>query len=91
MEQVVNDLSIELLKSPLIFIPVTIGLGYIIYRIVIIFKKNKNNLVNESANTNIEDNICPQCGEKLILREGKYGKFYGCSGYPNCKYTKKID
>jgi hypothetical protein len=31
--------------------------------------------------------ICPKCGEKLILRDGKYGKFYGCSSYPQCKFT----
>lgn len=33
---------------------------------------------------------CPRCGGKLILREGKYGKFYGCSNYPNCKFTQEI-
>jgi hypothetical protein len=30
---------------------------------------------------------CPRCGGALILREGKYGKFYGCSNYPKCKFT----
>lgn len=33
--------------------------------------------------------ICPKCGGKLILRNGKYGSFYGCSNYPRCQYTKK--
>lgn len=32
--------------------------------------------------------ICPKCGGSLALREGKYGKFYGCSNYPKCKFTK---
>ena len=31
--------------------------------------------------------ICPKCGGTLVLRTGKYGSFYGCSNYPNCKYT----
>ena len=31
---------------------------------------------------------CPACGNALVLRKGKFGKFYGCSGYPNCRYTK---
>lgn len=31
--------------------------------------------------------ICPRCGGDLVLRTGKYGNFYGCSNYPNCKYT----
>lgn len=36
-----------------------------------------------------EDNmICPKCGNKLILKNGKYGTFTACSNYPKCKYTK---
>ena len=37
----------------------------------------------------VENNICPRCGGKLVLRHGKYGDFYGCSNYPNCKFIKK--
>lgn len=33
---------------------------------------------------------CPRCGGKLILREGRYGRFYGCSNYPKCSYTLNI-
>ena len=32
--------------------------------------------------------VCPFCGKELIRRTGKYGIFYGCKGYPKCKYTK---
>ncbi len=38
----------------------------------------------------IKENICPRCGGKLILRTGYSGKFYGCSNYPKCKFTKKL-
>lgn len=31
---------------------------------------------------------CPLCGGKLVVRKGKSGYFYGCSNYPNCKFTK---
>ena len=34
--------------------------------------------------------ICPICGSELIIRKGIYGKFYGCSKYPNCKFTTNI-
>ena len=37
----------------------------------------------------IEANICPRCGGKLIERKGKFGTFYGCYNYPNCKFKKK--
>lgn len=33
---------------------------------------------------------CPKCGGRLTLRHGKYGNFYGCSNYPTCSYTRKI-
>jgi len=33
---------------------------------------------------------CPNCGGKLVMRKGKYGKFLGCNKYPRCKYTQNI-
>ena len=33
---------------------------------------------------------CPKCGGKLVLRYGKYGKFYGCSNYPKCLFTYSL-
>ena len=35
----------------------------------------------------VANGICPRCGGKLVERKGKYGRFWGCSNYPNCKYT----
>ena len=29
---------------------------------------------------------CPRCGNQLVLRSGPYGKFYGCTNYPRCRY-----
>ena len=41
--------------------------------------------------TNIDNNICPNCNIPLVLKTSKEGnKFYGCSNYPKCKFTKKI-
>ena len=31
------------------------------------------------------DIICDKCGHKMLLREGKYGKFLGCSNFPKCR------
>lgn len=39
----------------------------------------------------LQQGICPRCGGKLVLRNGKYNRFYGCSNYPNCKFTKNIE
>ena len=32
---------------------------------------------------------CPVCGKALVLRQGAYGEFVSCSGYPKCKYIKQ--
>jgi hypothetical protein len=37
----------------------------------------------------IENDTCPKCGGKLVLRNGKYGQFKGCSNFPRCKYILK--
>lgn len=31
---------------------------------------------------------CPFCGSELVLRNGKFGRFWGCSTYPKCKFTR---
>ena len=31
--------------------------------------------------------ICPRCNGELKLRNGRNGKFYGCSNYPRCRFT----
>lgn len=33
---------------------------------------------------------CKYCGRTMKLRNGKFGEFFGCSGYPNCRYTEKV-
>ena len=32
---------------------------------------------------------CPECGNPLVIRKGRYGEFVACSNYPECKYVKK--
>ena len=32
---------------------------------------------------------CPECGNPLVIRKGRYGEFVACSNYPECKYIKK--
>ncbi len=31
---------------------------------------------------------CPKCGGILVKRSGRYGMFWGCSTFPNCRYTE---
>lgn len=33
---------------------------------------------------------CPDCGEPLLFRVGRYGRFIGCSNFPTCRFTEQI-
>jgi DNA topoisomerase-1 len=34
--------------------------------------------------------LCPECGRPLLFRRGRYGKFIGCSGWPECRHSQPI-
>ncbi len=34
---------------------------------------------------------CPECGKDLLIRMGRFGKFYACSGFPACRYTAALN
>ena len=38
----------------------------------------------------LSDEICDICGKPMAIKEGRFGKFLACSGYPECKNTKPI-
>jgi len=33
---------------------------------------------------------CEKCGKPLVIKVGRYGKFYACTGYPKCRFTKPM-
>jgi len=37
-----------------------------------------------------EEEYCENCGRPMVLKKGRFGTFYACSGYPDCKTTKQI-
>lgn len=36
------------------------------------------------------DEKCPDCGNPLVIRTGRFGKFFSCSTFPKCKFTKQF-
>jgi hypothetical protein len=48
-----------------------------------ILERTRQSLTKPVAGT------CPECGNELRTKTGKYGEFLGCSGYPTCKYIQK--
>ena len=46
---------------------------------------------HRGSNANRYDpTVCPECGSRLVERNGRNGRFVGCSSYPRCKYTRSI-
>ncbi len=37
------------------------------------------------------DEACPECGKPLSIRLSRNGRFIGCTGYPECKYTRPLE
>jgi DNA topoisomerase-1 len=33
---------------------------------------------------------CPECGHPLVIKRGRFGEFIACTGYPECRYTRRI-
>ncbi len=45
----------------------------------------------DKANLSEQDEeYCENCGRPMVLKKGRFGQFYACSGYPECKTTKQI-
>ncbi len=38
----------------------------------------------------LTEEICPECSKPIVIKTGRYGKFFACSGFPECKYTKSF-
>ncbi|MFV9972354.1 MAG: type I DNA topoisomerase [Francisella endosymbiont of Hyalomma asiaticum] len=39
----------------------------------------------------VEDRKCPKCSSDLHIKQGRYGKFIGCSNYPECKHMEPLE
>ncbi len=54
--------------------------------------EDKEQSVSRSeVTTEALDEECPKCGKPLNIRLGRRGRFIGCSGYPECDYTRNLD
>jgi DNA topoisomerase-1 len=51
-------------------------------------QKARENMPEVKAEPEMLDRNCPESGHPLVIRYGRYGKFIGCSDFPNCKYTE---
>ncbi len=47
--------------------------------------------IKEADKPEVTDVPCPKCGKPTIVRVGKFGRFRGCSGYPDCKFIESMN
>lgn len=38
----------------------------------------------------VSEEVCPVCGKNLVERDGKFGQFLACPGYPDCSFTMPL-
>jgi DNA topoisomerase-1 len=50
--------------------------------------KEKEREIERIDLTQKTDEVCPKCGKPIVIKFGKYGKFYACSDFPKCRFTK---
>ena len=52
---------------------------------------DKQGIARREVTSEALEEACPKCGRPLTLRLGKRGRFIGCSGYPECDYTRSAN
>jgi DNA topoisomerase I len=58
-------------------------------------RNTKNYTIDDTGKIQIEDVVahaepCPKCGKEMIMRYGRFGKFLGCTGYPECRHIQSL-
>jgi DNA topoisomerase-1 len=51
---------------------------------------DQNGVGGEGSTETVEVPVCELCGREMALKKGRFGSFYGCTGYPECKNIRKI-
>jgi DNA topoisomerase-1 len=52
---------------------------------------NLTDLDQAEMQSETEDEYCENCGKAMVLKRGRFGQFMACTGYPECKTTRRLD
>ena len=50
----------------------------------------EQNVARKDVTQEAMDEACPKCGKPLAIRLGRRGRFVGCTGFPDCDYTRSL-
>ena len=57
-------------------------------------EQNMGHSAEKIAEQNVENDnpikICPECNMPMQKRNGRYGQFWGCTGFPRCRHTENL-
>ncbi len=53
--------------------------------------KKTEEVKREDVMTTETDKVCPDCTKPIMIKMGRFGKFYACTGYPDCKHTEPLE
>ena len=56
------------------------------------YTRNEKGVIHpvEPSFDETSDRVCEKCGKPMLIKNGRYGAFYACSGYPECKNTQSV-
>ena len=57
------------------------------------FAKNLKAKYEDVPKENLDiqtDKVCPKCNKPMIEKMGRFGRFYACTGFPECKHTESL-
>ncbi|OGZ68995.1 MAG: DNA topoisomerase I [Candidatus Staskawiczbacteria bacterium RIFCSPHIGHO2_02_FULL_42_22] len=57
------------------------------------FAKNLKEKYEDVPKENLDiktDKVCPKCQKPMIEKMGRFGRFYACTGFPECKHTESV-
>ena len=54
------------------------------------FYKNLEESIAKVSPADNQEKVCPECGKTMQIRKGRYGLFWGCTGYPECNKIESI-
>jgi len=52
--------------------------------------QKEKEIQKSAVTTEQTEEQCPQCQKPLVIKLGRYGRFYACSGFPECRYVRSL-
>jgi DNA topoisomerase-1 len=57
---------------------------------ITLLKQKEQEVTKEEVTTEKTDKVCPECGQALVIKLGRSGRFLACSGFPDCRHTEPL-